>query len=76
MIETKQEPQEELEPMSKESEVESPVEKITVVAKELPTEQFRAFIGKDGKNYEIFTTEEALTEILHGIREVLKFVKS
>lgn len=70
--EEEQEEQEELKPLVK----ENPKEVLTLVVKDLPTEQVRSAVGKDERNYDFVTIEEALTEILANQREILKFVKS
>jgi hypothetical protein len=67
-----EEEQEELKPLVKETHKES----LTLVVKDLPTEQVRSAVGKDERNYDFVTIEEALTEILSSQREILKFVKS
>jgi len=66
------EEREQLEPLVK----DSPKESSTIVVKDLPTEQVRSAVGKDERNYDFVTIEEALTEILANQREILKFVKS
>jgi hypothetical protein len=77
-IKEPEEQEEELKPLVKESQREEreTKESLTLVVKDLPTEQVRTAIGKDERNYDFVTIEEALTEILANQREILKFVKS
>lgn len=72
----KEEQEEEERPVLKPLVKEEPREAITLVVKEIPTEPVRTAVGKDEKEYDFVTIEEALTEILANQREILKFVKS
>ena len=63
-VETPQAP----EPPQKEEikEVELP----TLVVKELPTQEVKAGVDKEGNEYQLVTSDEALTEILEKIRKI------
>lgn len=52
---------------------EKVIEKIAVV-NELPSVNTRIGTDKDGNEYTLVTTEEALTEILTTIRDIKKLV--
>ena len=43
-----------------------------LVVKELPKQEIKKFTDEEGKEYEVLTIEEALTEILTKITEIHK----
>lgn len=60
-----------------EKEVETKETKQTViplVLNELPTEPTRRVFDQEGKEYQVVTRDEALTEILQAVREIKKGV--
>ena len=59
--------------MEKEKKVEKELIE-TVVVKEFPTQKVNRGVGDDGKEYQLITVEEALTEILNRVREIEKSV--
>lgn len=52
---------------NKEKEIEK-----TLVVKDLPQTQVRRVTGEDGKEYNLVTVEEAITEILDKVTELSK----
>lgn len=56
--------------MTEEEKKKSVKEKATLVVTQLPTEQVRNALGNDGKEYELVTIEEAITEILEKVRKL------
>lgn len=47
-------------------------QKDIIVVNEMPKQEVTSIIDKEGKEYDLVTTEQALTEILQGIRKLTK----
>lgn len=45
-----------------------------LVVSELPTQQIRTLVDKEGIEYEVLTIEEAITELLTHVRQIKKSV--
>ena len=60
--------------MPKDEIKEEKTKKSILVVSELPTQQIRNAIDKDGNEYDVLTIEEALTEILNLVRQIKKSV--
>ena len=60
--------------MPKDETKEEKIKKSVLVVSELPTQQVRNAVDKDGNEYDVLTTEEALTEILSLVRQIKKSV--
>ena len=55
-------------------EIKEDNKKGILVVSELPTQQVRSGLDKDGNEYDLITIEEALTELLTHVRQIKKSV--
>ena len=60
--------------MQKEETKEEKNKKGVLVVSELPTQQLRSLVDKEGTEYDVLTIDEALTELVNNIRQIKKSV--